>query len=163
EYQTLLGEVDRQATNIGLVGGGFYNKDLSIYIGGGSNQANSKVSVDLSGAANQADSAGLGIGSTSIAGGATELTGNSVRLDDSGGSLLSGSQTEAFNFHLFNGSAQDVTITLTGDSDGLSGSDVVDQLNSKLSQYNIAASISANGELQFGGPTAFTVKAAAAS
>ena len=62
EYQTLLSEIDRQASNIGLVSGGFYNKNLSIFIGGGSSQSNSKVSIDLSGSANRVDSTGLGIG-----------------------------------------------------------------------------------------------------
>src|SRR5262245_13340109 len=114
EYQTLLGEIDRQADNIGLVSGGFYNKNLSVYIGGGSSQSNSKVSVDLGGAANQADAAGLGIGTSSIAGGATEMTGNSVRLDNSAVSFLASGATQAFTFHVFDGSAKDVTVTVTG-------------------------------------------------
>ena len=79
-------------------------------------------------------------------------------------SFLSGSATQAFTFHLYDGeAAQDVTVTLNGGASGLSGTEVIEELNTELSQYNIAASISANGELQFGGGTAFTVSAAAAS
>jgi flagellin len=77
EFQTLLGEIDRQAANIGLssaTGGGTNNIAIGVYIGGGDTQANSQVSVDLSGAANQVDSAGLGIGTDAIDTSANALT-----------------------------------------------------------------------------------------
>jgi flagellin len=69
EFTTLLGEIDRQAANIGLASGGGaaseYNTTIGVYIGGGDNQADSQVQVNLSGASNQVDSAGLGLtGST---------------------------------------------------------------------------------------------------
>jgi flagellin len=71
EFQTLLGEINRQAANIGLASGGGtngqYNTDLTVYIGGGSSQANSQVSVDLSASGNIVDSSGLGITSDSVA------------------------------------------------------------------------------------------------
>jgi flagellin len=72
EFQTLLGEINRQAANIGLASGGGgttasqYNNSLSVYIGGGSSQANSQVSVNLSGSANIVDSSGLGLSSDSV-------------------------------------------------------------------------------------------------
>jgi flagellin len=70
EFQTLLGEIDRQAANIGLASGGGvsgqYNADLSVYIGGGSTQANAQVSVDLSGSGNIVDSGGLGISTDAV-------------------------------------------------------------------------------------------------
>lgn len=56
EFQTLAGEITRQADNIGLGHGG--GGTLSVYIGGGS-LANSAVTVDLTGAAVDADSLGL--------------------------------------------------------------------------------------------------------
>ena len=66
EFTTLLGEIDRQAANIGLGTGtgtsAQYNASLTIYIGGGSTQANAQVSVDLSGSGNVVNSGGLGIG-----------------------------------------------------------------------------------------------------
>lgn len=61
EFQTLLGEIDRQAGNVGLASGGTYNASLSVYIGGGNTQANSQVTINLSGSANQVDSTGLGL------------------------------------------------------------------------------------------------------
>lgn len=71
EFQTLLGEINRQAANIGLASGGGtngqYNVDLTVYIGGGSSQANAQVSVDLSASGNIVDSGGLGISSDSVA------------------------------------------------------------------------------------------------
>ena len=68
EYQTLLGEIDRQAANIGLDGGGTLNTSLSVYVGGG---ASPTVTVDLSGAA--VDSGGLG-----VSGGDITSTGNAT-------------------------------------------------------------------------------------
>jgi flagellin len=56
EYQTLLGEIDRQATNIGLNTGGALAANLSVYIGGG---ASPTVAVNLSAAV--VDSTGLGV------------------------------------------------------------------------------------------------------
>ena len=67
EFQTLLGEINRQAANIGLASGGggtpssVYNNVISVYIGGGANQTDSQVSINLAGSANTVDSLGLGI------------------------------------------------------------------------------------------------------
>ena len=70
EFTTLLGEIDRQAANIGLGTGtgtsAQYNANLTIYIGGGSTAANAQVTIDLSGSANVVNSGGLGIGLDSI-------------------------------------------------------------------------------------------------
>src|SRR4051794_5067266 len=50
EFQNLKGEIDRQASNVGLQTNGTYNTTMSVYIGGGgTNQSNAKVTVDLSG------------------------------------------------------------------------------------------------------------------
>lgn len=72
EYSTLLTELDRQATNIGLNAGGSLLKSLSVYIGGGTDAT---VTVDLSAA--QVDSTGLGVngGDISTAAGATTAIG----------------------------------------------------------------------------------------
>jgi flagellin len=166
EYQALLTEIDRQASNIGLVGGGANNKVLDIYIGGGSTQANAQVSIDLSGTANQTDSAGLGLANTAISGGGTALTGNSVRLDNSALSFLNGSDTQAFTFRIYNGSGtENVVVTVAGSASGISGTEVLNQLNSALSTYGISASTVGSGadvgELQFGGSRAFSVSVAA--
>lgn len=61
EFTTLLGEIDRQAANVGLDAGGTWNVNLNVYIGGGATAGDSAVAVDLSGATNQVDSNGLGL------------------------------------------------------------------------------------------------------
>jgi len=72
EFQTLVGEINRQAANIGLASGGGtttasqYNNNLGVYIGGGSSQANSQVTIELSGSANIVDSSGLGISTDAV-------------------------------------------------------------------------------------------------
>jgi flagellin len=70
EFTTLLGEIDRQAANIGLGSGtgtsAQYNAQLTVYIGGGSTSANAQVTIDLSGSANVVNSGGLGIGLDAI-------------------------------------------------------------------------------------------------
>jgi flagellin len=74
EFQTLLGEIDRQASNIGLNLGGSNNAAaLNIYIGGGgATQANSQVTIDLTGV--QVDAAGLAIDADLIDTSANALT-----------------------------------------------------------------------------------------
>lgn len=78
EFTTLLGEIDRQAANIGLASGGGaasqYNTTIGVYIGGGDTQTDSQVQVNLSGASNQVDSAGLGISTNDISTSADALT-----------------------------------------------------------------------------------------
>ncbi len=77
EFQTLLGEINRQAGNIGLASGGGtttasqYNNALDVYIGGGSSQTNSQVSIALNGSANIVDSSGLGLAGDTITGATT--------------------------------------------------------------------------------------------
>lgn len=70
EFTTLLGEIDRQAANIGLGTGtgtsAQFNANLTVYIGGGSTAANAQVSIDLSGSGNVVNSGGLGIGLDTI-------------------------------------------------------------------------------------------------
>src|SRR5580698_1994869 len=67
EFQSLLGEINRQANSIGLASGGGgtsasqYNNSISVFIGGGNTQANSQVTVNLAGSANTVDTVGLGL------------------------------------------------------------------------------------------------------
>ena len=170
EYQALLNEINRQASNIGLVAGGRYNSVIGVYTGGGSSQANAQVSIDLSGSGNQVDATGLGVSTSSIAGGGTVLTSNTVRLDNTAVAFLAGSSTQAFDFRIYNetsGAAATVSITVTGSAAGLSGQDAISSLNSSLSAYGISASISGSsssiGQLQFSSARAFSVSTGAAS
>jgi flagellin len=163
EYQGLLTEINRQAANVHLDTGGTYNTNLVTYTGGGSNPSNAQVSVNLSGANSAVDAAGLGIGTTSIQGGGTGLTGNTVRLDDTATSFVV-SGTQNFTFHIATSTGNtDVTVGVTGGSSGLSGNQVVSSLNNSLSAFGISASIGSAGTLQFAGSTAFSTTVGSAS
>ena len=50
EFQTLLGEVDRQAESIGLNTNGQFEKLLPVFVGGGGNLSAVAVNIDLSAA-----------------------------------------------------------------------------------------------------------------
>src|SRR5579872_5814405 len=100
EFQSLLGEITQQASKIGLVSGGKFNVQNTVYIGGGNVQANSQVNIDLSGTQNQVDAAGLGLSQATVAAGGTQLNTNTVRLDAPGATFLaSASQTFTFNIY----------------------------------------------------------------
>lgn len=161
EYQSLTQEITRQANNIGLAAGGQYNTVNSVFIGGGNNAANGKISIDLSGAQNQVDAAGLGLATTSVGAGGTELTlgtPNAVRLDAPGATFVgAAAQTFTFNVYSSNGGAQTATVSVGG-SGALSESQVLSSLNSQLTQYGITAFVGSDGQLGFGGGTPFTVK-----
>jgi flagellin len=170
EYQGLLSEINRQASNVNLNTGGSYNANLITYVGGGGSQngaaaaqANAQVTVNLSGANNAVDTLGLGISATNIAGGGTKVTeasgpANAVRLDDTAATFLAGG-TQSFSFNVATATGNTVvsaTLNATSAAAGLTGSGVIDSLNTQLSQYGINASIASDGTLQFGGNVAFT-------
>src|SRR5579875_754498 len=164
EYQTLLSEITRQASNIGLNAGGTFNNKMNVYIGGASNLANAAVSIDLSGAQNAVDAVSLGLSTTNILSGGVGISGNTQRLDAPGALFLAGSGSQTFTFNLYsNGGATTITATVNGGASGISESDALNTLNSKLNSYGITASVNSNGLLEFSGATAFTVSAAAAS
>jgi flagellin len=165
EYQSLLGEITRQATNIGLNTGGTYNTNVGVYIGGATTAANAQVNVNLSGSNNAVDATALGLGTTSVAGGGTSLTGNSVNLNNTAVQFLAGGGTQAFTFNIAGptGAAITVGATLAGGSGGLSGAQVVSSLNSQLQSSGITAAIGANGDLQFSGSVAFSLSAVGAA
>jgi flagellin len=160
EYQSELNEITQQANNIGLAANGQLNVVNNVYIGGGNTAANSQVTIDLSGTQNQVDANGLGLGTTSVGGGGTDLTGNTVRLDAPGATFLStAAQTFAFNLYSQNGGAQTVNVSVGG-SGALTQQQVIASLNSQLSPYGINASVGNNGQLSFGGSTPFSVSTA---
>jgi flagellin len=165
EYQGLLTEINRQAANIGLNTGGVNNTNLTVYTGGGSTQPNSQVTVDLSGSNNAVDTTALNIGNTSVAGGGTGISGNSVNLSNTAALFLASSATQAFTFHVNTGSGGDqlVTANVTGTGTGYTGAQVITSLNNQLQAYGITASIGSDGTLEFGGSTAFSVTTTGAS
>jgi len=164
EFQTELSEITRQANNIGLAAGGQFNQVNSVFIGGGNTSANGVVTIDLGGAQNQVDANGLGLASASVGAGGTELTGNLLRLDAPGAAFLAGgNQTFTFSLYSPNGGTQSFTATVAGGANGLSEAGVLSSLNTQLSPFGISASVDGNGQLNFGGGTAFTVTAGAIS
>ena len=155
----MLTEINRQAASIGLNTGGLNNTNLVTYVGGGDNQADSQVSVDLSGAGSAVDATALGLQSTSVAGGGSELSGALVNLNNNAQLFLTGS-SQVFNFNVSTATGSTpVAITVGNGGAGLTGQDVINSLNTSLAQYGISASIANDGGLQFGGSTAFTVTA----
>lgn len=162
EFQSDLQEITRQANNIGLAAGGQFNQVNSVFIGGGNTAANGKVTIDLSGTQNTVDVNGLGLTGASVAAGGTELTGNTARLDAPGATFL-GTASQAFTFNLYssNGGAQSVTVTVPTAAGGLSESQVLSSLNNQLSPFGITAQVGSDGQINFGGGTAFTVSAGA--
>lgn len=160
EYQALLGEINRQAGNIGLVTGGTNNALVEVYIGGGSSQANAKVQVDLSGSANRVDATSLGIGASSISSGGTTV-GN-VDLNNTANTFLA-TGNQVFTFAIYDTNAAATTtasVTVTGGT-GLTGAQVLSQLNTGLTSYGISAVTDKNGYLAFGGTRAFSVSVGA--
>jgi flagellin len=171
EYQAQLGEITRQADNIGLNSGGSFNNLLSVYIGGARQStvaSSAQVSVDLSGNANAVDASSLGLTNTNVLGGTAggvSLSGAAVRLDNPATSFLTGgNQTYTFNYSDGSGNAQSRSVTLSGGSSGINGTAVISQLNNGLGGTGITASVNATtGNLQFTSAGAFTAGVAAAT
>ena len=168
EYQGLISEITRQATNINLQSGGTFNAALNVYIGGAKNASNASISIDLSGAANAVDASSLGLVGTDVLGGTVGgvgFGGNSVRLDNPATKFLAaGTQTYTFNYTDSTGNTQSRNVVLTGGASGIDGNTVISQLNSGLSGTGVTASINAsNGTVQFTSAGAFTVGVAAAT
>ena len=93
EFQSVLGEINRQAQAIGLNSGGTFAKSLSVFMGGGKGTTseavinNGSVSVDLTKSTVDTQSLGLqgvqAIGASAVDIGATSTTGNSGAVSQS--------------------------------------------------------------------------------
>src|SRR5882724_3233605 len=161
EYQKLIGEITRQASNINLNAGGSFNANLNVYIGGGrtSNLANStQINVDLSGSSNAVDAVSLGLSATSVNGGGTSFAGNSVtNLSDPNARFLKGTpgtdqETFALTYLDNTGAVQSHTFTVDSTASGVSGSSYVSALNTQIANFGItgvSAQIGGDGSLQF--------------
>lgn len=164
EFQQLVTEITRQASNIGLNSGGTNNTVVNVYIGGGGNsQANSQIKVDLSGSGNVVDATGLGLAGQNLLAAGTTM--GSVNLNGVTSILAAGAtgSSQTFTFNLAGGQTVTATISSTS-ATGISPQSAVQQLNNQLSPYGLAASInSSTGFLQVSGSSAFTASAAAAS
>ncbi|MDR3702862.1 MAG: flagellin [Candidatus Sulfopaludibacter sp.] len=169
EYQTLLGEIDRQATNINLnsakgsTAAGSSVTNLLTYIGGASSaNSNAQVGVDLS--AGAVDTKGLALSGTSVIGGGVGFGGDTRNLNDPNATFLKGAgNTETFTFTYVdqNGNLQqNVAATVNSSTNGFTGQQAVAAVNTALATagiQGITASIGGNGNIQFGGNVAFQV------
>jgi flagellin len=162
EYQQLITEITRQASNINLNAGGTFNTNLNVYIGGGrtSNLAgSSQINVDLSGVSSAVDAASLGLSSTSVLGGGTDFTGNTVaNLSNPNGVFNQtgavGNTQFVINYADASGAVQTKTVTVNASVAGETGAQFVSGLNAALTTAGvsgIAAQIGTNGKLQFTG------------
>ena len=162
EYQKLITEITRQASNINLNAGGSFNANLNVYIGGGrtSNLAGStQVNVDLSGSSNAVDAASLNLSSTSVIGGGTDFAGNTVANLNNPNVVFNqaagaGGTSFAINYTDAAGAVQSKTVTVTASAGGETGAQFVSQLNAALTTAGVtgvAAQIGSNGKLQFSG------------
>jgi flagellin len=159
EYQQLVSEITRQASNINLNAGGSFNTNLSVFIGGGNNMANNSVQINLSGAANAVDATSLGLTGTSVVGGSGGLSGNVLNLTTPGATFVTGGSNQSFSFNYINssGAATTATATLTASSTGYTLNQALASLNQQLQGTGITASTDSNGQLQFSSSGAFTV------
>ncbi len=162
EYQKLITEITRQASNINLNAGGSFNTNLNVYIGGGrtSNLAGStQVNVDLSGSSNAVDAVSLGLNNTSVIGGGTDFAGNTVNNLSNPNVVFnqtatSGSTSFAIDYADASGNVQSKTVTVNASLTGETGTQFVSDLNSAISAAGISgigAQIGTNGQLQFTG------------
>ena len=158
EFQALKGEIDRQAANVGLNNGGSNNKLMDVYIGGGgANQANAKVSVDLSGNGNRIDASGLGVGASSLQSGGISVGSYDLRNKTNVLNNTNNDGKQVFTFNLAGGNS--VAATVTAATGGITGDNAVTQLNTALNSSGISAFIhSTTGVLTFASSQAFSIK-----
>jgi flagellin len=166
EFQTLVGEINREADNIGLGTGNTSNVGtLNVYIGGGAGtnaQGDSQVSIT---GLTKVDANTLGVGTgVDVLGAMQGTTGvGDVSLVGSGVVLKAASQTFAFTGSVGPLGTSTITATVAGGSAGITGSQALSSLNAQLNPYGIQATTDANGFLEFESvySGAFTVTAGA--
>jgi flagellin len=157
EFQSVIGEINRQAQAIGLDQGGAFAKNLSVFIGGGKANAttaivNGSVSVDLSKSTVDAKSLGLqgvqaigatgtDIGNGSVATSVSAIVGNAANVASE---AAAGSTNFTFQGPGFgNNNPIQVAVNLTGVTDA----------NTLVAAVNAAIQNAGNGATQ--GATAF--------
>jgi flagellin len=158
EYQDLLSEINRQAANIGLGSGTDTAASrnftaISVYIGGGSAQTNSKIGIDLMTNGNLVNATGLLINTSTIAGGSLPISFGDVDLSGAGPFLVSSSQT----FYVATTTGT-LNVQVVGGTAGLTGAAVIDQLNAGVAGTGISFSANATtGMLQVSSANSFAV------
>ena len=157
EFQSLVGEINQQAANIGLVSGGSFNTAIQVYIGGGGTvQSNSIVTVDLSGTANRADSAALGVSGSSLLSAGSAF--GTINLNGLAAVLAAGANgsSQTFTFNMAGGAQFTAQIASTT-SAGVTVAQAVTQLNNIIAAHGITASVDAGtGRLLLSSSQSFT-------
>jgi len=146
EYQTLIGEINREASNIGLSSTNASNAtNLSVYIGGGQSAATgSQVSINL--AQGKVDSGALGLAGTNVAAAAPVTIGSVAN-----GTIASGA-TETFTVNTSAGTSSFSIVGQTGDT----ATSQLAELNSDLGAYGISASLDTTGHLALSSSGAYS-------
>lgn len=147
EYQTLIGEINREASNIGLSSTNPTNATtLSVYIGGGQNSTTgSAVTINLQ--AGKVDAGALSLTGTNVAAAAPVEIGSAVN------GVIANNTQETFTVSTASGSATVAIVGHTNDTAALQ----VSELNSALGAYGISASIDSNGKLAFSSAGAYSI------
>lgn len=155
EFGKVLGEITRQAQNVGLVSGGSNNKALTTIIGGGSDtfaasNTNNGIKVDLSGSTNQVDATALGLNSLNIGNGTGNVTGNRVIT------TLTAAENLTFQTVGSSGQLSSTTIALSA---GATGSTIIDAINNDatLKAAGVTASLDSSNKLVVSSSNFFTV------
>jgi flagellin len=152
EYQTLVGEINREASNVGLSSTNSLNAtNLSVYIGGGqSATTGSQVTINLS--QGKVDSGALGLAGTNVAASSPVTFGNAVN------GVIGAGATESFTVNTASGSSTFSIVGQTGDT----ATTQLSELNSDLGAYGISASLDTSGKLAFSSAGAYSVSVAGA-
>jgi flagellin len=154
EYQQLIGEITRQASDIGLVSGGANSTNMSVFIGGGPTGGAlslSQVGINLGGIS--VDSTGLGLTNTSVAG-ADQGIRFAAAPDVRTGTFLA-TTAAVYTVDTANGT---YVATVGGTGTAQSGTALVAALNQQLQGSGVAADInSTDGRVEFTGG-AFSIK-----
>lgn len=147
EYQTLIGEINREASNIGLSSTNpQYATTLSVYIGGGqSATTGSQVQINLT--QGKVDSAALGLAGTDVDAAAPVSIGSVTN-----GTITPGA-TETFTVNTAGGSSSFSIVGQNGDT----ASSQLAELNSDLGAFGISASLDTTGHLALSSATGFSV------
>ncbi len=141
EYTALSTEIDRQAANVGLGTGtttaGRFNQLISVFVGGGAGQANAQVSIDLSGTGSLVTTSALSLTGTGVGGTASNTTLVAGTFDD-GSKYLDQNSSQTFRFST---PTSTYSVTVQGDADGLTGAEIVNQLNAGMAGSGMTVSM----------------------
>lgn len=161
ELSSVLGEIDRQAQNIGLGGAGGtdegrFNRSINVFIGGGANAtaAGNSVAIDLS--SSRVDRTGLNLNNLNIGQGTGSVTG---AQDISGG--LTAAETLTFQKVGSSGQLESFSIALSA---GATSSGVIDAINNDANAQaaGIKASLNSSNQLELASSQFFTVSSSLA-